>query len=150
MSHMIRHAAQHAFKHGIKEYPKVFKEATKEGGVSGSSSVSISGNEIEVPKNYLLISASLALLTCFNLIIEMPKAQASIYSSCYNAYQLYWQSEGSLKISYLNTVTNCAINYADLVSQDTRYCVEAQRYMDLISPLMRTAAIRVFYSCQRE
>ena len=104
---------------------------------------------LTIHKNHLLISASLVLLTGLNLIIEVPKAQASMYSSCSNAYQLYLQSKGSLKISYLNTVTDCAINYANLVSQNTRYCGQAQAYMDLISPLMRTAATRVLYSCQR-
>ncbi|MEM8723869.1 MAG: hypothetical protein AAGE84_32110 [Cyanobacteria bacterium P01_G01_bin.39] len=98
---------------------------------------------------------------------EHAKAQSSdyLYSSCINAYQNYQHynnqpvaspfdsdfgtSSNNMRMANqaLNTVTDCAIKYSQLVSKDSSYCSSGLNYMKQISPIMSTAAITINHNC---
>ena len=90
-----------------------------------------------------------------------------LYSSCVNAYQNYQHynsqpvaspldsdfstSSHNMRMATqaLNTVTDCAIKYSQLVSKDSSYCSSAVDYMNQISPTMSAAAITINHNCSR-
>ncbi|MGL6340707.1 MAG: hypothetical protein ACRC80_16400 [Waterburya sp.] len=120
---------------------------------------------IEKPKT-LYITFMLLSATTFGVEGQMnaAHAQSSMQSSCYQAFENYnyynQQPVGSpmeggfsshnmiMANQALNTVTDCAIKYSQLVSQDSSYCSEAEGYMETISPIMSTAATTIMMSCQ--
>lgn len=97
--------------------------------------------------------------------INAAHAQSSyMQSSCNQAFQNYREynqqpvgspMEGNfsshnmiMATQALDAVTDCAINYSQLVSQDQNYWGEAESYMETISPIMSTAATTVMMNCQ--
>lgn len=90
-----------------------------------------------------------------------------LFSSCINAYQQYQNYNAQPIVSptdskfststhnmrmanqALNTVTDCAIKYANLVGQDSSYCNNALSYMEQISPIMLTSATVIIHECLR-
>lgn len=121
---------------------------------------------IAKPKN-LYITFMLLSAATFGVEGQINAAHAqssSMESSCDQAWENYsyysQQPVGSpldgdysshnhiMATQALNTVTNCAINYSQLVSQDQSYCGEAESYTSRISPIMSTAATTVMMNCE--
>ena len=116
---------------------------------------------------YTTVLMASTVIVCMETTTDYANAQSSdyLYSSCINAYQNYQYynnqpvaspldsdfatSSHNMRMANqaLNTVTDCAIKYSQLVSKDSSYCSSAVNYMKQISPIMSTAAITINHNC---
>ena len=127
----------------------------------------------KIPEKLNIVFTTVLVASTVVVYVENSTSSANaqssdyLYSSCVNAYQNYQHynaqpvaspmdsefaaSAHNMRMANqaLNTVTNCAIKYANLVSQDSSYCSNAVNYVEQISPIMLTAATTINYNCLR-
>ena len=125
----------------------------------------------KIPEKLNILYTTVLMASTVTVYVEATtdyaNAQSSdyLYSSCIDAYQNYQHynnqpvaspmnsdfstSSHNMRMATqaLNTVTDCAIKYSQLVGQNSSYCSRAVNYMNQISPIMSTAAITINHNC---